>query len=85
MDDYSHLKKEHDSEEKGLINAEGTGHEGQALLARMKHISELISNVRILNQFLIYYYIGSYHFLEKRVYLPRLLLGSLRYPFVLHS
>jgi len=28
MDDYSHLKKEHDTEEKGLINAEGTGHEG---------------------------------------------------------
>jgi len=43
MDDYSHLRKEHDAEEKGLINAEGTGHEGQALLARMKHISDLIT------------------------------------------
>jgi hypothetical protein len=45
MDDHSHLRKEHDTEEKGLINAEGTGHEGAALLARMKHISELIQNV----------------------------------------
>ena len=65
MDDHSHLRKEHDTEEKGLINAEGTGNEGAALLARMKHISDLITKVRLINfafLILIYYYIGSYHF-----------------------
>jgi len=43
MDDHSHLRKEQDAEEKGLITAEGAGNEGAALLARMKHISELIT------------------------------------------
>ena len=54
MDDHSHLRKEHDTEEKGLINAEGTGQEGAALLARMKYISELISKVSLNLSALLY-------------------------------
>ena len=48
MDDYSHLRKEHDTEEKGLINSEAASLEGKALLDRMKHISDLITRVRPL-------------------------------------
>ena len=56
MEDFSHLKKESEHEEKGLINNEGGNPaEGRELLAKMKEISKLISDVCLISALFISY------------------------------
>ena len=71
MDDASNLSKSDEST--SLINEDPERKDPEALLTRMKYISDLITKVSASfysnTDLLIYYYIGSYNLLKIGVYL----------------